>query len=110
VVCIKPSKVNQGLDKGGIALISQRSSDHSMRFRDLVKLAKGDRIAVWIGNEVISVRDMVGFCDGHQILGWDFDDLTILEENSRIALGKERTTRRPGELEYEWVVGAFGCW
>jgi hypothetical protein len=81
-----------------------------MRFGNLAKLAERDRIAVWIGDEVIPVHDIVWFCGGHQVLGWDLDHLAVLEENCRILLGKESAARRPGELEFEWVIGAFGCW
>lgn len=75
-----------------------------MRFGDVVELTERNGIAIRVGDEIISVHNIEGFGSGHEILGWDLDYFAFFQENCRIRLRKEGAARRPGELEFEWVV------
>jgi hypothetical protein len=87
-----------------------RSSGHGICLGNVAEFTKRDGVAVGISDKIISIHNMIWLCFSHKLLGRDFDHCTLLDEDSRVLLGEERATRRPGELETKWIIRTFGCW
>lgn len=95
VLRVEPSEVEQGPDKGRIPLVPERPSDDGAGFRDLVRLAKRNRISVGVCDKRVPVQDMVRACLAHEVLVRDVDHLSVFQERGRVLLREQGATRRP---------------
>ena len=105
---VKETNVDESLDELREALVTESATDDGLSLGDVVALLVDGRVAVGVSDKSVAGVDEVGLGHLHKVLALNLDNLAILPPLAGVAESEQDTTRRPGELVAERVVGVLG--
>lgn len=105
---VQESQLDKRLDESRESLVPQSSPNDRSGLGNLVLLPEGRRITVGVRDERERGGDKVVVGVRHEVLARDLDERAVFVQASRVSEGEKNSTRRPGELVSERVVGGFG--
>lgn len=99
--------IDKGADELRESLVTESTTDDSLRLGDVVAFLVRGRVTVGVSNECIAGVDEVGLSSLHEIRPRDLFNLSVLPELCGVAESEEHTAGGPGELVPEWVTRIF---